>query len=132
MLRICRVALIGCALVAAVPSFAASVVGKWMGHGEVSSNNAADPSTIMRTQKMLRSMKLTLTFKADKTFVATFSNAETKSPMVQKGTWTQTGNKVAAKSTSNIENLTMSANGKTMVVDLIGQDGIKFVFVRSG
>jgi hypothetical protein len=130
MFSIRRLTVLGLALFTVASSFAASVVGTWNGHVDLAAYKPKNAGDMAKTKEMMNGLKVILTFKADKTFSVSFTNAKSKAPQTQHGTWVQTGNVIKAKDSSSTETLTLSPNGKTLTLVAEGMEGAKFVFVR--
>ncbi|HVT14491.1 MAG TPA: hypothetical protein VHE55_19680 [Fimbriimonadaceae bacterium] len=119
-----------------VQVLAAGVVGVWKGHIVVDSSKMDKTLTPQQQQMMkqsiaaTKSMVITLTMKADKTYSASVSgtpgadNADT-------GTWKQAGNKITMTGSKpgpggkpDVQTLVLSKDGKSMTMTLPGQMGV--------
>jgi hypothetical protein len=121
---------------------ATSPVGTWSGHVDVSgvkAKDAKEQKQLDMMKQMFSSMMVKITFKGDKTCTISASfGAASKggAPQSQSGKWSQKGQVVTVTdSNGKSQAMTMSANGKQMLVDAPsgggGPKGAKFVFVRS-
>lgn len=138
MLNIRRIAAVIAGVALATASFAASVVGTWHGHFDLSQFKAPagmDPHQVQQSRDMMSKVKITLTFKGDKTYSTTFvglpgSNAP------HNGTWTQAGNAVTTKPSKAPQRgpstltFTLSRDGKSLTASPQGSGGVRVVFTR--
>ncbi|RYG47872.1 hypothetical protein EON79_06165 [bacterium] len=118
--------LAGLALSAAALA-APSPVGKWVGKIDfkfppVPANAPAEQKKMYESVKAsMVKMRLPLTVNANKTWSIVITNPQDGKKMTQKGTWTQSGNKVTFNSPTKPGRkdqpmvATLSPNGKTMI-----------------
>jgi len=123
--------------VLATSSFASTIVGTWHGHVKIDRSKmppAKDARMQSRLQEGFRQSKnavITITFKADHTFIQAVSGVN-PTPPTKTGTWTQAGNAVTLQGTVNGKNVGPSAtvnlgkNDKSFVVTPNAFESITF------
>lgn len=119
-----------------VQALAAGVVGVWKGHVVVDTSKMSKTLTPQQQQMIqqsiaaTKSMVITLTIKANKTYTASVSGAP-GAPSTDTGTWKQSGNSVTMTGSKpgpsgkpDSQTMTLSKDGKTMTLSMPAQMGV--------
>ena len=135
---------VACCALSSIALAAGSVVGAWKGHVVMNMTNLPKNLTPQQKQMVdqgmaqIKSMVLTLNFKAGGAYVATATGGPMKKTDTQTGTWKQTGNNVVLTqkkkdgTPGKPETFKLAPNGKTLTLDMPAQGGMtgQVVFVR--
>lgn len=133
-----RLALILTVCAIAVSALAQNPVGKWKGTVDMSGvrpKTQQEKEVIAQLKTVFGKAVLTLELKSNKAFSSTFSGAGNMKPKTETGTWSQNGRTITMKGAKQSENMTISADGKSMTIlppasDKSVPKGVKVVFKR--
>jgi hypothetical protein len=112
---------------------AASIIGTWHGSADVSAAKSPSWMDAKQYKTMIAtaaSIKVVLVFKPDKTFTSTLTSNGAPKPQTSRGTWSQTGSTIKIASGGSVRTLTLSSNGKKLVMIPDHGFGVKMIFKR--
>jgi hypothetical protein len=131
--RVFRAVLVAAVAVGlSVSCLAASVLGIWHGHTDLSHfkiSAGQNPTYAKQAVDELKTWKIVLNLKADKTYVVTTTRSS-KKPRVATGPWAFKGKSVLITFHKTVDTLAVSSDGKSMVMTPSGEHGLRIVFSR--
>jgi hypothetical protein len=140
MKNICRLAVVLTLCSFAFAAFAQNAAGKWKGKIDTSAMKATNENErkgLAMMKKMFEKAYINLELKSNKTYSVEMGGMGTPKPTSETGKWSQTGRTVSVTSTKKTEKMTISADGKTMIMLPPAADasnmpkGMKIVFKRA-